>query len=110
LPALRVRGEHLAVDDNREDLFGDLLTDLCDGQRWKLIRAEEWEEFITRLAEVIERLPVRRRQAILMMLVAMSDGNLQPEALASYLEGRNMDDDAEVDTLIHWLHQFRPHE
>ena len=98
------------MDDEREELFGELLADLCDGQRWKLIRVEEWDDFIARLAEVIERLPIRRRQAMLMMLIAMSDGNLEPEELASFLNGRNMDDDAEVDALIHWLHQFRPRE
>lgn len=96
------------MEDEREDLFADLLSDLCDGERWKLIRAEEWDDFVVRLANLIEGLPVRRRQAILMMLLAMSDGNLEPEQLASYLHGRNMDDDAEVDALIQWLHQFRP--
>jgi hypothetical protein len=97
-----------SMEDEREDLFADLLADLCDGERWKLIRAEEWDDFVARLAQVIEGLPIRRRQAILMMLLAMSDGNLDPEQLEGYLKGRNMDDDAEVDALIQWLHQFRP--
>jgi hypothetical protein len=44
------------------------------------------------------------------MVLAMSDGNLQPEDVESYLAGRNMEDDAEVDALIHWLHQFRPRD
>jgi hypothetical protein len=50
--------------DDRQDLFQALLAEFADGQRWKLIRAQEWDEFVERLAQTIEELPVRRRQAL----------------------------------------------
>ena len=91
-------------------MFRTLLAEFSDGQRWKLIRTEGWDDFVETLAQSIAELPVRRRQALLMMLLAMSDGNLQPEAVEDFLAGRNMEDDAEVDALIQWLHQFRPRD
>jgi hypothetical protein len=104
-----VVGHRDSVDD-RQDLFRTLLAEFSDGERWKLIRAEGWDDFVERLSQSIAELPIRRRQALLMMLLAMSDGNLRPEAVDTYLAGRNMEEDAEVDALIDWLHQFRPHD
>jgi len=97
-------------DDDRQDLFRTVISDLGDGQKWKLIRTEGWDHFVRELARTIEDLPIRRRQALLMMLFAMSDGNLTPEQVAAYLEGRDMEADDEVEALVDWLRKFRPRE
>jgi len=94
--------------DERQDLFRSILAELGDGQKWKLIRTEGWEEFVTRLSTVIAELPIRRRQALLMMLLAMSDGNLTPEVIEGYVGGRDLEDEREIDALIEWLRAFRP--
>ena len=74
------------------------------------IRTEGWDQFVRGLATTIEDLPLRRRQALLMMLFAMSDGNLTPEQIAAYLEGRDMESDDEVEQLVDWLRGFRPRD
>jgi hypothetical protein len=99
-----------ADDDARQDLFRSVVSDLGDGQKWKLIRTDGWDQFVRQLAHTIEELPLRRRQALLMMLFAMSDGNLSPEEIAAYLEGRDMEADDEVESLVDWLRRFRPRE
>jgi hypothetical protein len=96
--------------DDRQDQFRSLIAELGDGQRWKLIRTTGWDEFVARLASVMAEVPLRRRQALLMMLLAMSDGNLTPEDVEGFLGTRHLEDDAEVEVLIEWLRAYRPRE
>jgi len=62
------------------DPFAEFLVELSDGKRWALIRAEGWADFIERLSELIEELPVRRRQALMMLLFALAYEQLTPDA------------------------------
>jgi hypothetical protein len=91
-----------------EKPFSSLLSQLADGEKWKLVRDEGWEEFARTLGDAIGALDVRRRQAIVMVLVAIATGALSSQEVGQFLSGRNMDDDGEVETLIAWLRPHRP--
>lgn len=90
------------------DIFAGLLTDLADGQSWKLIRAEGWSDFLVRLSECIGELSILRRQAIVMLLFAFAEGTLSPEQVSEYLASRQVDDEAGLAEFVEWLRQFRP--
>ena len=90
------------------DPFRDFVAELGDGQKWALVRATGWEDFVERLSEKIVALPPRRRTALLMMLMAMAENRLTPAELEAYLAGRDMEDDREIDALTAWLRRFRP--
>ena len=94
--------------DTPSDPFAELLGELADGQRWKLIRADGWDDFIERLSRVITELTPVRRQAIVMMLFAFAEGTLTPEAVNEYLAGHDTDSERGLEDLIVWLKQFRP--
>jgi hypothetical protein len=91
-----------------ESPFASLLAQLADGEQWKVVRGEGWEEFAQTLGDAIGSLDVRRRQAIVMVLVAISTGSLTSRDVEAFLSGRDMDDDAEVEELITWLRTHRP--
>jgi len=91
-----------------ESEFVSLLGQLADGEKWKVVRGEGWEAFAQTLGTAIGSLDVRRRQAILMTLVAVSTGSLEPEEVNTFLEGRDLDDDDEVTAFIEWLRAHRP--
>ena len=88
--------------------FEAILTQLTDGEKWKLASGEGWNDFAERLGEVIASLDLRRRQAIVMALVAIATGGLRPTDIDEFLRGRNCDDDAEIEALIDWLRGKRP--
>jgi hypothetical protein len=90
------------------DPFRDFVAELGDGQKWALIQARGWEEFVERLAAKIVELAPNRRAALLMMLMVMAEGRLSPAELEARLAGRDLDDDAAVDELVAWLRTFRP--
>jgi DNA-binding response OmpR family regulator len=90
------------------DPFRDFVAELGDGQKWALIRAQGWDEFVERLADKIVDLPPTRRFALLLMLMTMAEGRLTPEQLERNLAGRDMEDDDEIVALTEWLRKFRP--
>jgi hypothetical protein len=90
------------------DPFRDFVAELGDGQKWALIQAKGWEEFVERLATQIVELAPNRRAALLMMLMVMAEGRLTPEELEARLAGHDLEDDAAVDELLAWLRTFRP--
>jgi hypothetical protein len=91
-----------------ESPFGSLLSQLADGEKWKLVRGEGWEEFAATLGDAIASLDIKRRQAIVMVLVAISTGGLTSGEVSEFLSDHDMDDDAEVEALINWLRAHRP--
>jgi hypothetical protein len=93
----------LSVGQN--EAFRDLLGQLADGARWKVLSGKGREEFTERLTQEIVDLEARRRQAILMCLFALLALDMQPDDLAAYLTGRDMMQDAEVEALIGWLRE-----
>jgi hypothetical protein len=90
------------VEDNS---FDDLLGQLSDGARWKILSGEGRTEFAERLTNEIVELEPRRRQAIIMILFALLAMNLDPDELANYLADRDMSRDDEVEALIVWLRE-----
>jgi hypothetical protein len=81
---------------------------LADGQRWQLARSEKWDDFVERVSRVIGDLPLRRRQVLVMLLFALSDGLLSSEELQAWMADRDVDSDEGVEAMIAWLRQFRP--
>lgn len=90
---------------NQDDAFDDLLAQLSDGARWKVLSGDGRAEFAERLTREIVELEPRRRQAIIMCLFALLAMNLEPDELAVYLAGRDMSRDEEVEALIAWLRE-----
>lgn len=90
------------------DAFGDFVTELADGKKWALLRAEGWEDFVERLSLLIADLEPKRRQALVMLLFVLLDGALTPEQAQEWLDDHDLEDPAAVDQLITWLRQYRP--
>jgi hypothetical protein len=92
------------------DPFAEVMTELSDGQRWKLARAEGWDGFIDRLTAMLPDLPVRRRQALIMLLFALTEKLVQPEQLRDWLAGHDVSNDVGLEEFLEWLRGFRPPE
>jgi hypothetical protein len=90
---------------DQHDAFRDLLAQLADGAQWKVLSGVGRREFAERLTREIVDLELRRRQAIVMCLFALLAGDMQPDELAEFLEGRDMTQDAQVEALIAWLRE-----
>ena len=91
-----------------ENPFAEFVTELADGQRWTLLRAEGWDDFVDRLASLIAKLEPRRRQALVMLLFALVDRQLSPDDAKAWLDSHNMDSDEGLQEMLTWLRQFRP--
>jgi hypothetical protein len=87
------------------EAFWDLLEQLSDGARWKVLSGIGRREFAQRLTAEIVQLEPRRRQAIVMILFVLLAGEMQPDDLATYIAGRDMTTDREVEALIAWLRE-----
>lgn len=97
-----------AVTEADDDTFRLFLGELTDGKRWQLLRTSGWEEFAERLSDLIIELSPRRRQALVMLLFALSERLVQPDSAASWIAGHDLDSDTGVEQMITWLRQFRP--
>jgi hypothetical protein len=91
-----------------QDPFRDFLAELADGKRWELLRTDGWEEFSERLATLIVELPARRRQALVMLLFALSERMTTPDVVNEWIAGHDLDDDKGIEALIGWLRDLRP--
>lgn len=89
------------------DPFLDFATQFADGERWRLLRAQGWEDFQERLAEAIGDLPVRRRQALMMLLFSLVEGFVDPADVADWLSSHDVTSDDQVEATIVWLRQRR---
>ena len=96
------------MPNEQKDPFRDFLAELADGKRWELLRADGWEEFSDRLASLIADLPVRRRQALVMLLFALSERMTTPEAVNEWIAAHDLDTDEGLEQLIAWLRGLRP--
>lgn len=94
--------------DPADDPFFELLTELSDGARWKLTRAETWDQFVEALSDTIVRLAPRRRQAVMMLLLALTENLVTPDQVREHLEAHPADSPQGVEQLIAWLRGFRP--
>jgi len=90
------------------DPFAEFIGELSDGQRWSLVRAEGWDDFIQRLSDLIADLPPRRRQALMMRLFALVYEQLRPVDAKEGIDTHDVDSDEGIEAMIDWLRQFRP--
>jgi hypothetical protein len=89
------------------DAFLQFAAEIADGERWKVIRADGWEDMQVRLAEAMEELPVRRRQALIMLLFALVEQFVTPEDVRDWTAAHDLSGDDGVEALIAWLRQAR---
>lgn len=93
--------------DDPYDAFLEFATEFADGDRWKLLRADGWEDFELRLAETIADLSVRRRQALIMLLFALVEEIVSPADVRWWLERHHVGANEGVEALIAWLRETR---
>ncbi|HEX4220051.1 MAG TPA: hypothetical protein VHZ02_16855 [Acidimicrobiales bacterium] len=91
-----------------DDPFREVLAELADGHRWELIRTDQWEEFSGRLAGLIVTLTPRRRQALVMLMFALSERMITPDDVQTWSGDHDLDTDEGLEAMIAWLRQFRP--
>ena len=89
------------------DAFLEFASELADGDRWKLLQAEDWETFQERLAEVVGDLPPRRRQALMMLLYGMVEGFVTQPEVAGWIGEHDLTTDDGIEALIAWLRTRR---
>ncbi|MGH9102799.1 MAG: hypothetical protein ACRDYD_07435 [Acidimicrobiales bacterium] len=95
------------MPDPSEDPFIDLLADLADGKRWAVLRAEGFDDFVERLTGIIDRLEPRRRQAVIMLMLALVEGLVTPEQADAWIRSHGVDTDQAVEAMIAWLRDRR---
>jgi len=93
--------------EDRIDAFFEFATEFADGERWKLLRAEGWEDFERRLAETVADLGVRRRQALIMLLFALVEEMATPSDMREWMAGHDVTTDDGIEELIAWLRERR---
>jgi hypothetical protein len=96
------------MSEDEQDPFRSFLAELADGKRWPLLQANDWEEFTERLADTIVLLPARRRQALMMLLFALSERMIGPEEANEWIAAHDLDADAGIEEMIGWLRVLRP--
>ncbi len=98
----------MIVRNEDDEAFRAFLGEMADGRQWELHRTTGWEEFTERLATLIVALSPRRRQALVMLLFALSERMLTPEMAAAWIAEHDLDADTGVEEMIRWLRGFRP--
>jgi hypothetical protein len=91
-----------------DDPFTEFLGELADGQRWRLARSKGWDDFIERLSRLIVDLPLRRRQALVMLLFALTEELVGPDEVQTWIADHDVQSEGGVEAMIAWLRQFRP--
>ena len=89
------------------DVFLELAAEIADGERWEVIRANGWEDMQRRLAEIMDDLSVRRRQALMMLLFALVEQIVTPAQIRAWTVTHDLSDEAGVEELIAWLRAAR---
>jgi hypothetical protein len=89
------------------DAFLEFAAEIADGERWKVIRADGWEDMQARLAEAMDDLPVRRRQALMMLLFALVEQYISPDEVREWTAAHDVSGDDGVEAMIAWLREAR---
>src|ERR1700722_2505193 len=89
-----VCGREMPMPAKNDDPFRDFLAELADGNRWQLIRTDGWEDFAQRLSELIVILPPRRRQALVMLLFALSERMIDPDDADQWIAHHDLESEA----------------
>jgi hypothetical protein len=98
----------MPVTAEADDPFRAFLAELADGKRWQLIRTEGWEDFTKRLSDLIVSLPPRRRQALVMLLFALSERMIDPDVANEWISQHDLEPDEGIEEMISWLRLLRP--
>lgn len=93
--------------DDHVDAFMGLAAEFADGDKWKLLRTDGWDDFQVRLAEVVGDLSVRRRQALMMLLFALIEEIVTPADVQAFCDGHDLDTERGIDEFIGWLRDRR---
>ena len=96
------------MSQQAEDPFRAFLAELSDGKRWTLLRSDGWDEFTERLSTIIVELPPRRRQALVMLLFALSERMLTPDDANAWIVSHDLEGEEGVELMIKWLRTFQP--
>lgn len=89
------------------DAFFDFAAEFADGERWAVLRSEGWEDFQLRLAEVVGDLPVRRRQALMMLLFGLVEGFVTSADVREWIDDHDVTQDEGIEAIIAWLRARR---
>jgi hypothetical protein len=89
------------------DEFFEFATEFADGERWRLLRADGWDDFEQRLASTLGDLPVRRRQALVMLLLSLVEELVSPAEVRRWMDDHDVSSDEGIEQLIGWLRQRR---
>jgi hypothetical protein len=89
------------------DPFVEFAAEFADGERWKVLRAEGWEDLQEKLAEVVGDLPVRRRQALMMLLFALVEDLVTSAEVRAWIDGHDVTSDDGIEAMIAWLRDLR---
>jgi hypothetical protein len=95
------------VTDPPEDAFFELAAEIADGERWLVIRADGWDDMQRRLAEAMDDLSVRRRQALIMLIFALVEKIVTPDQVQRWTDERDLSRDEVIEELIGWLRDAR---
>lgn len=85
------------------DAFFEFASEFADGERWRLLRAGGWDDFIERLANALGDLSPRRRQALMMLLFVLVEELASPDDVREWLADHDLRDDADIEQMITWL-------
>jgi hypothetical protein len=89
------------------DAFFEFATEFADGERWRLLRSQGWDDFVERLANSVGDLPARRRQALMMLLFVLIEEIVGPDQVRGWLEDHDVRTDSGVEEMIAWLRSLR---
>ncbi len=79
---------------------------LADETR-QILNSNTSVDFVERLSEAIEDLPPRRRHAVMLLLLTLAEGLVDPSDVADWLGEHDVTDDNQVDELVGWLRARR---
>jgi hypothetical protein len=89
------------------DPFSKFANHFFDETGRRQLEAGDPDDFVERLSEKIEQLPARRRQALMMLLLTLAEGLVEPTDVARWLSERDVTDDRQVDETVVWLRERR---
>jgi hypothetical protein len=71
------------------------------------LEAGDPDDYVERLSDAIEQLPLRRRRALMTVLLTLAEGLVEPSDVARWLSERDVTDDHQLDETILWLRERR---
>lgn len=98
------------MPEDGDDPTADLIVDVVAGVEGTDTSQHDADAAVAALARTVGALAPRRRQALLMLLYALTDGGLDTDGARTWLAAHDTDDDAGLTQMIGWLRHYRPHD